>query len=382
MPPYKQALDLLRRAASPQGFVAYPDASERCIKTRDAVICGLAALMSEDPDLVQTFKNSLSTIFLAQHPTGFLPDEIWENGSTYGHDAGKVDSLCWAVLGLGWYTRISGDASLAQQLAPAVHRSLSLMDAWEFNGRHLVYVPLGGSWASEYIGHGYLLSVQLLRLWACEMVAGLYSNKAWKQMAAVIRQTVEASFWKEEKEETYSPGLHHLMHEAAENHWQMGFNPARVYPYFDQLGNALALFLKLGTPAQQQSVAHVHEQLLEQSSGMLPCFYPEITLEHPDFRELSHHYTDRFRNYPGQFYNGGLWPVWNGLSVAALQAAGKIYAAMHLQYRLEQACALHQFSFPECVDAATGMPLGNTHCAASAAALIIGQKAMEGKTLF
>ena len=43
------------------------------------------------------------------------------------------------------------------------------MDAWEFNGKQLMYVPQGADWADEYLQHGYILFDQLLRIWALEL---------------------------------------------------------------------------------------------------------------------------------------------------------------------------------------------------------------------
>ena len=62
----------------------------------------------------------------------------------------------------------------------------SLMDAWEFNGKHLLYVPQSGDWADEYIQHGYILFDQLLRVWALRLAASVYRQTRWDEKANAI----------------------------------------------------------------------------------------------------------------------------------------------------------------------------------------------------
>lgn len=384
MTPYLHAMEILHKASSPLGFVASitPVSNYTRVWTRDSVVTGMAALLSEEAELIETFRISLTTVFQQQHPSGFMPSNVSEQGVSYGGTVGRADNPSWAVLGLCLYTRMTGDGSLQQYFAPQVEKCLQVLDAWEYNGKHLVYVPQSGDWADEYIGHGYLLFDQLLRLWALQEAAALYQRPEWQHKAYQIREVVEQNYWKREQEQWFAENLRHLMQQGKPGYWQMGFNPSRVYPYFDQLANALSLILDLGTEEQRSEVTRYHQQMLAGNSGMLPCFSPAIILEDGDMRDLSHNYAYRFRNYPGQFHNGGLWPVWNGFTVAALQSVGQEYAALHLQYRLEQACAAGGYNFNECLDAASGMPVGVPFCTWSAAGLIIGQKALEGKTLW
>jgi hypothetical protein len=49
---------------------------------------------------------------------------------------------------------------------------------WEFNNKGLLYVPLSGNWADEYITDGYVLYDQLLRfgLWKVTTILGCQIN--------------------------------------------------------------------------------------------------------------------------------------------------------------------------------------------------------------
>ena len=166
---YIKAIELLREASTPMGFVASVQEHDnyKRIWTRDGVVNGLAALMSSEADLIQTFRATLETIFDHQHPTGFMPSNVAMDGSiSYGGTVGRADNPSWAVIGLCQYALITQDDSLLQKYRRQVEKCFSVMDAWEFNGKHLLYVPQSGDWADEYIQHGYVLFDQLLRVWA------------------------------------------------------------------------------------------------------------------------------------------------------------------------------------------------------------------------
>ncbi|NUR33686.1 MAG: fructofuranosidase/invertase, partial [Gemmatimonadaceae bacterium] len=63
---------------------------------------------------------------------------------------------------------------------------MGLLEGLEYNGRHLLYVPVGGDWADEYVYEGYVLHDQVLRAWALHLVAATYDEPAWRAKAALI----------------------------------------------------------------------------------------------------------------------------------------------------------------------------------------------------
>jgi GH15 family glucan-1,4-alpha-glucosidase len=101
---YNQSVSLLCEASTPHGFVASVQniSNYQRIWTRDGVITGLAALLSGDKDLIQTFEKTLNTIFSHQHKTGFFPSNVdpQMHTASYGGNCGRVDNVSWAVVGL------------------------------------------------------------------------------------------------------------------------------------------------------------------------------------------------------------------------------------------------------------------------------------------
>ncbi|BAV07067.1 Alkaline and neutral invertase [Filimonas lacunae] len=383
---YHSAISLLEQASSSAGFVAAVNEQDnyRRVWTRDGVICSIAALLSKETQLVTTALATLHTLFTHQHSAGFMPSNVHpvSGAVSYGGVAGRADAPAWAVIGVCLYTLHTGDDEPAIQYRQQVEKCIAVMDAWEFNGRHLVYVPQSGDWADEYIQHGYVLFDQLLRVWALQLAAHVYRRSDWAEKGAAIAQVINNNFWKPTQGGTcYSPTVERMWQKTGESsYWLAGFNPSRFYTYFDLQANTLALLLNMGNARQQQQVVgYIHDML--QQYQLVPGFYPVIETGSPDYRELSDNYAFHFRNRPHEFHNGGLWPVWNGFLVMALAQTGNQALASRLALSLHQVNQHPQSPFNECFHGLTALPCGVPQCAWSAAGSVIAECALSGKFL-
>ena len=378
---YDKALALLHKVSTPKGFTAAAVAEDNYCRvwTRDSVVCGLAALLSNDEKLIGTFKNSLITIWDNQHATGFLPSNVDANNKvSYGGNAGRADAPAWAVIGLCMYSMHTKDKTLLAAYERNVNRALQVMDAWEFNGKHLMYVPQSGDWADEYIQHGYVLFDQLLRLWALQLAAKVYDHALFATKATQIKATIENNFfYRPDAENWYAANMIHQKEEVPKGFWWMGFNPAQIYPQFDLQANALAILLKIGTDEQQKSTLNFIQNLMEERDTMLPSFWPAVEYKDREMDELKNNFAYRFRNKPGEFHNAGLWPVWNGLMCGALKSAGKETLQQSLREKLIAGVANNDFELNECYNAYTNTACGVHECAWSAAGIIFSEKAHE-----
>lgn len=355
------------------------------IWTRDGTICSIAALLSGNEQLITTAKATINTIFSHQHLVGYMPSNVTPSTgvSSYGGIVGRADNPSWAVIGLCHYTLTTGDTSLADKYQPEVQKCFALLDAWEFNGKHLVYVPQSGDWADEYIQHGYILFEQLLRLWALQLASKVYNNATWASKANTIKNIIQDNYWASKiSDKPYMPSLAHLKSVSESQYWLMGFNPSRTYQYFDLQANALALLLNIGSKQQNDIlVAWLQNSTAVKSSNMVPSFFPTITEVDDDMKELKQNFAYSFRNKPNQFHNGGLWPVWNGLMVAALVSTGETTIASNILQAIHKANSLGNNSFNECFDGQNSQPCGVPQCAWSAAGAIIAEQVLSGKRL-
>jgi len=381
---YNLSLNLLHEASTPFGFVAAVQEHDnyKRVWTRDGVITSIAALLSDDKKLIETAKSTIETLLSNQHSLGFMPSNVSPTDHTvsYGGTSGRADNPSWAVIGVCAYTILTGDKSLWEKYQRELKKCFSVMDAWEFNGKNLIYVPQSGDWADEYIQHGYILFDQLLRVWALRLASSITTNKLWTDQAEKIVKSIRQNYWKTEANQSaYAPNLLHQMEDASNEFWLMGFNPARIYKYFDLQANTFALLLNIGDQHQNDSLLSWIKNLYNEKKFMLPSFYPTIKNEDADMNELKNNYAYAFRNQPNYFHNGGLWAVWNGWLVSALNQHGEAVLAKDLVVNIHTANAKAEL-FNECLHGEDKNPCGVPSCTWSAAGAIIAEQSISNNS--
>lgn len=383
---YHRSIEILRKASTPNGFVASLQEQDnyRRIWIRDGTINSLAALLSGEADLIETVQATLHTIFKNQHPSGYMPSNVSPGkGVSYGGTVGRADNPSWAVIGLCQYALLQNDRSLAQAYVHQVEKCFSVMDAWEYNGKQLLYVPQSGDWADEYIQHGYILFNQLLRVWALRLAALVYEKENWLIKARSVQQVIENNFWNRlGTGPLYAPNLKHQLDAAPQGYWLMGFNPARIYHQFDLQANCLAILLGIGNEEENSEAFQYIQGLALKKQSMLPSFYPTINYTDADMKELENNFAYSFRNKPNEFHNGGLWPVWNGFLAAAAMQSGDTDFAAAVTTQIEVANRKNNFQYNECLHGETGEPIGVPHCTWSAGGHVLAINYLEGKRLF
>ncbi|UKT65853.1 glycoside hydrolase 100 family protein [Pedobacter mucosus] len=375
---YEKSIALLYQASTPSGFVAAVREQDnyKRVWTRDGVITSIAALLSGDKKLIETSKATIETLFDHQHHLGFMPSNVTpESGeASYGGTCGRADNPSWAVIGLCAYTLLSNNLSLWEKYQTEVEKCFAVMESWEFNGKNLIYVPQSGDWADEYIQHGYILFDQLLRVWALKLVNKIDPSKQQADKAIQIVNSIKQNYWKNaENQQAYAPNLKHQMINASSHYWLMGFNPSRIYKYFDLQANTFSLLLNLGDESQNQKVIDAIKTLYNTKLSMLPSFYPTIEEGDADMNELKNNYAYSFRNKPNFFHNGGLWPVWNGWLVMALKKHGENELAEKISANINNANAMDD-CFNECFHGLLKTPCGVNNCTWSAAGAVLAQQ--------
>ncbi len=379
MTPLARSVALLRRCLTPGGFVAALDdaANYRRVWARDGVVCGLAGVLDGADDLVDGLAATLATLRDHAGPHGEIPSNVAADGRvSYGTLAGRVDAPLWYVIGVAALHRHRPDDVAAHE--EAVRAALALVGAWELNARGLVYAPPGGTWADELPVHGYLLGIQLLRLWALRAAGEVFAEPAWRDAAARLEAVIAANYWLGGPAEgRYHPSAYVAAGRC--DHWACGFQPGGYDTRFDGLANALALLLGLGHVEEVRAVlTGLADEL---GTWLTPATWPPVTPDDPGWQELEAAALFTFRNHPGEYHNGGCWPMVAGFTAAGLAAAGCQVEAAQVAAAIDTANARDGWAFAECHHARTHAPLGVRHTAWSAAAAVIARHAVEGATL-
>jgi GH15 family glucan-1,4-alpha-glucosidase len=388
---YARALDLLRACSSPAGFLASSSDIDNYahVWARDGVMTGLAALASNELGLITTLRQTLRTLARYQGPHGEIPSNVSVDGCkvSYGHLVGRVDAVLWYVIGVSAYLRYTNDTLFKEAMRESVERALFLAGSWEYNTRGLIYTPLAGNWANEYIQHGYVFADQALYVLALQNAGDVFKQSTWSQKAIRLRKLLELNYWPRNPL-TNDPNIYHphaYRAQASQGepaHWLPAFSPGGYTTTFDGLAQALALLATIGSDDQRIQTDKFVEQLEQQiGSALLPAFWPVIQPSDSGWLALEHnHLYDELKNQPFAYHNGGLWPVITGLYAVGLAYYGRQARARHLLAALATANAQghsgNTWGFAEYHNGLTHAPMGTPHMARSAAATILAHRVL------
>ncbi|SCX95744.1 amylo-alpha-1,6-glucosidase [Thiohalorhabdus denitrificans] len=402
---YRKALELLQACTCSYGFLASPvkRANYRRVWARDGVILGLAALMSGDEDLAHTFRRTLETLARYQGRHGEIPSNVDPEAdrTSYGGTTGRVDADLWFVIGCGQYWQATGDEAFLEAVSPTLERVQFLLGAWEFNNRGLLYVPLTGDWADEYLQNGYVLYDQLLYLRAQWELARIHremhgsADHPLEERMARLRHFIRANYWFFDGEtEPPADAYHEILWEKGREaacfchgrHWLPFFSPSGYGYRFDAFANILASLTGVADDAQREAVDDYVSNLLPADMPLVPAFHPVITPRDEEWEDLQMTFSYAFKNQPYEYQNGGLWPMLSGFYVADLARRGRSEQAQRILAAIDQASALpmdgEPWSFPEYVHGRELTAGGNRFQGWSAAGAVIAHHAVAGQPVF
>jgi GH15 family glucan-1,4-alpha-glucosidase len=373
---YHKAIELLHKVATPNGFLASAEntTNYKRVWARDGVICGLSALASGDEKLIETFKNTLETLANNQHEVGTIPSNVLisedQNEVSYGGLAGRVDAVTWFVIGVCQYAFYKNDPAFVEKYKTNIEKCLSLLNAWEFNNKHLLYVPLSGNWADEYITDGYVLYDQLLRVWALKSYNYFAKSNEISSKIEKITEQIEINFTPKSVGGKYHERAYNEVH--FQDFMPCSFSPSGYKTNFDAFANSLAFLLNIGNQDFQNKIMnHSFALANETKLGLLPAFWPVITEKDEHWNLLKNNCKYEFRNFPYEFHNGGSWSMVNGFFGMALISKNENEKANQILAKINDANAINDYSFYENFNTQTQEPNGVTYCAWSAAATVL-----------
>ena len=379
---YHKAIALLHNVSTDNGFLASAEntSNYQRVWARDGVICGLAALASADEKLIATFKSTLETLANNQHEIGTIPSNVLlSNGNkevSYGGLAGRVDAVTWFIIGICQYAKHQNQPEFVQKYQTHIEKALQLLNAWEFNNKDLVYVPLSGNWADEYITDGYVLYDQLLRIWALKSYNHFAKSEIISQKIQDITHQVETNFLPNSEGEKY--------HERAykevdfQDYLPCSFSPSGYKTQFDAFANALVVLLDVGNEETQTKILnHTSKVAGETKLGLVPAFWPPVFPEDEHWNLLKNNCKYEFRNFPYEFHNGGSWAMVNGFVGLAFLSNHQTIEAKMLLEKINAANAIEDFAFYENFNTNTQEPNGVAFCAWSAAACVLLEQSLH-----
>lgn len=319
---YTDAIALLKDLSTSDGFLASSIAADnyKRIWARDAMVCGLAGIISGDGDLLEGFKESLLTLGNHSHENGMIPSNVdpLTGDVSFGSLVGRVDANTWFVIGACLYNLHTGNKAVWEVLKPKVAKTLRYLKALELNDKGWIYTPLSGNWADEYPVHGYTLYDNALYFWAQRLWAKC--NNAHHKTA--IEAKTRLNFWPDIDNDTAKIYQEVAYKDAATKkgaHFAAFILPGKYDLRFDAAANGLGMLLWQLTNDQKelmkQTISSFNNQIGE---ALIPAFWPIMDTASEDWYLLKNNYSFEFKNKPGAFHNGGVWPVWMGLFAMGL----------------------------------------------------------------
>jgi hypothetical protein len=402
---YRRACRLLSACSRPEGFIASPIDTDnyRRIWARDGVIIGLAALLTDEDELIETFRQTLETLAQHQGPHGEIPSNVDTRSKriSYGGMTGRVDADLWFMIGCGEYWQATGDDDFLEAIIPAIEKVHFLLGTWEFNNRGLLYVPATGDWADEYIHNGYVLYDQLLYLQALRVQHAIHTHvhgstdHEIKRRISQLKHLVWDNYWFDEDSRVPDDVYHEILYKKGQKaaaccknqHWLPFFSPYGYGYRFDGFANVMASLLDVSDDRRRDKIDAYITQLAENFRiCLLPAFHPVITPVDDDWQELHITFSYTFKNKPYEYHNGGLWPMITGFYVADLARRAKTEAARRYLSGIHSANASEMdgqvWSFPEYMNGKDFSPGGTRNQCWSAAGAIIGHQTLNGKKVF
>lgn len=347
----EQAFQVLKNSSTAAGFLATATGDENYnrVWSRDSAIAALAILLHEREELYPSVKASILTLAQRQNDQGLIPSNVavaaTENASvSYGTLVGRVDAQTWWLIQTCLYLSKTQDLELKTKLKAPAFQVLNLLDAWEFNARHLVYTPLGGNWADEYILSGYTLYDNLLRYWALKLCSSCWpEEQQLQQKIQLVRNAIEHNFCSTTptSEQTLHPRIFQTLQKQQIPFLPACFDAAQYTLQWDAAANGLALLLGFEIPGL---TAYIKKFESEQQQLFIPSFWPVIQKQDAAWALLENQYNYSFKNEPYQFHNGGSWPVMSGILAMGLQKQSTELArqiAQSYEQFLEQTDTFH-----------------------------------------
>lgn len=362
---HEQAVELLHSLSDTQGIHASTAqrANYRAVFARDAVMAGIAGLLADDRVVAAALVRTLERLRALQGAEGQIASnyEIRDDAPprvSFGTLAPRIDSATWYVIGVA----IAARAGVLDPAAfgTSVRATVRLLDALEYNGRHLVYVPVGGDWADEYVHDGYILYDQVLRVWALRLAAGLYGEPAWREKADAIEHTIGRCYWPAD------------VGDALRREYPLAaFSPSALHDRFDLAACSLLAVSGTAPGMGDRALEWIVERFVRRGA-LPPAFHPVIDEKDPEWPALRRYHLHGFRNRPHEYHNGGIWPIWLGWLALGLARAGREDDAVRVADTTQAKLAgIRRFAFEEYLHGLTGVPGGTPWMAYTAAGVLL-----------
>ncbi len=344
----KKAIEVLQLASSQYGIKATPEKTDNYnrIWARDSAVSAIAIITNQLESLYPTVEVSLKKLQEAAYKNGQIPSNVSTSeqgeitGVSFGGPVGRTDAGFWWVIAAVLYLEQQPNNVFKHLVAEQAHQIFELANSWEFNHKGLMYLPMSSNWADEYVTHGYVLYDQILLYWALQLAAKFFNNNEYAAKAQQMKIAIKQHFLFEAE---LQGSLYTQKQQQDLQDFNIGkkfiasFSPGDRVERYDAWSIALLLLLQIPSATTTKQLIEVLDKTLQSQNNIgIPAFFPVIESNDLLFAQLQNNHHYRFKNLPGHFHNGGIWPVVNGFLIAGLMAVNELPLATKLLASLQE----------------------------------------------
>ncbi|MGB0756965.1 MAG: glycoside hydrolase 100 family protein [Patescibacteria group bacterium] len=371
--------ELLNSVRTEHGFIAAAEsaASQKrgytSIFGRDASMCALAGLVSEDEGLIEAGKQSLIT--LAEHASdiGQIPFSVnTERKLVKYRMPQSIDSTIWWLLTFWLYTQKLSDTSLKAQYYAAFQEGITwLQNRMQYG---LLEEGEGAGWADELPRSGMVLYTNALWLLFLEHIKSAERKAIYHNFLYFFDYHTDTVRGYPELQRQFPNFRNNLKKTKRKSQtFYASVSRFNLNESIDVFGNTLACISGALPRTRERAILKELQDVADESPFLIRSM-PEPERLHQGIFEAT------FQNRAWQYHNAGVWPMIGGWYVYAHAKAGNMRVAHEALERLAEVNSLEKHPFPEWIHGRTGKTMGLDRQAWNAAVYILAYKAVTEGT--
>ncbi|MGB0432452.1 MAG: hypothetical protein ACPGLV_18395, partial [Bacteroidia bacterium] len=295
-------------------------------------------IYAKNNELVDGLIAQLKVLRALQGPNGEIPSNFSiEKGEisscSFGSLTPKFDGICWYIIAI--CELVKTKRLKFEEWKTSIENGFSCLETLEYNKKGLIYTPIGSDWADEYILSGYVLHVQVLRIWALKMVNQIDANPYYSHKIELIQTRLTNEYFNCTSK---SNSMGYL---------RASISPAENFEIFDFASNVIYAFAFSDNKLSNNILNFLNDNYLS-NKQLPPAFTPTILPDEKYWNQLKQFELFGFKNEPGHYHNGGIWWVWLGWYANSLNKNNRLHELNTLKNIVSQKLTfLGEFRFCE-----------------------------------
>lgn len=388
---YNKSKELLLANANKYGVMAAArhrkaiDKRYDYIFGRDACICALGMVASQDKRLSKIAKQSILTLAKYQTKLGEIPYSCApSHNKSLFYYLGSIDSSLWWLIAVNFYDLYSGDKALKSKLEKNIKSAFKWLKYQDQNNCGLLEQCEASDWADDMPNNGMVLYTNVL--W--HKVLKIYGSKSEQALAL---DGLNSMFLPHEANPRRSRYIGQEIHRLKE--FNIIKEEVEKVPYFlhyisykyasdrcDIYANCLAILFEAANKIKTQEIIRFLRNAKVSHKHPVQALTPPIDPQDYDWRP----YMDREEcaNKPYGYHNGGIWPYIGAFWTMALKKAGKERLALSELERLAELNKVNDWEFNEWFHGKTGQAMGMPGQSWNAGTFLLAYHYLRGEINF